>query len=500
MQELKYKIEILELKSEISELKSEILDLKALVNSLVGENAKLREENIYLKRENAELKDRVKFLENKLSLNSQNSSKPPSSDGFVKMTSTLRKSSEKKAGGQKGNKGKSLNMVEIPDIIEPYPVNQCNYCGNDLSKVESIQTKKRQVFDIPKISVEVTEHQTEVKVCPCCNNKTESEFPPEVSSRVQYGNRIKAFSLYLNNYQLLPYKRISDMLEELIGIRFNESSLYSANQELYEKLKLSESAIRELILQEKILNADETGFYVNKLRQWLHLYSTKDLTYYSHHEKRGQEAMDAIGILPNYKGRLVHDFWKSYFSYGTVHSLCNAHHLRELNFVSELEKAEWSKEMKELLLDIKKEVDEAKDRNEKGLPTLTLLNFEKKYENILEDGAKFYPEQEITEKKRGRKKQPKGKNLLDRLRDYREETLGFMYNFDIPFDNNQAERDVRMMKLKQKISGCFRTDLGAKFFCRIRGFVSTIHKQGLNILDEILNALEGQPFTPAYSK
>lgn len=500
MLELEYKKEILELTNEVSSLRTEISELKALVNALVSENEKLREENIFLKQENLELKDRVKFLENKLSLNSHNSSKPPSSDGFVKMTKSLRGSSGKKSGGQKGNKGKTLNMVETPDIIEPYPVNQCNYCGNDLSKVESIQINKRQVFDIPKIIPEVTEHQTEVKVCPCCNNETESEFPPEVSGRVQYGNRIKAFSLYLNNYQLLPYKRISDMLEELIGIRFNESTLYTANQELYEKLELSEAAIKELILHEKILNADETGFYVSKLRQWLHLYSTKDLTYYGFHEKRGQEAMDAIGILPNYNGRLVHDFWKSYFSYGTVHSLCNAHHLRELNFVSELEKAEWSKEMKELLLDIKKEVDGAKGRNEKGLSTLTLLNFEEKYESILEDGAKFYPEPEITEKKRGRKKQAKGKNLLDRLRDYREETLGFMYNFEIPFDNNQAERDVRMMKLKQKISGCFRTDHGAKFFCRIRGFLSTIHKQGLNILNEIFNALQGQPFTPAYSK
>lgn len=500
MQELEYKTEILGLKTEISELKSEISDLKALVNSLVTENAKLREENIYLKKENSELKERVKFLENKLSLNSSNSSKPPSSDAFVKMTNSLRKSSGKKAGGQKGNSGKTLMMVENPEIIAPNIVNYCNYCGNDLSKIEAMKTNKRQVFDIPKICREITEHQTEIKVCPCCNKQTESEFPPEVSAPVQYGNRLKAFSLYLNNYQLLPYKRLSDMLEELIGIRFNESSLYLANRELYERLEISEDAIRELILQEKILNADETGFYVSKLRQWLHLYSTKDLTYYGHHEKRGQIAMDALGILPSFKGTLVHDFWKSYFSYGSTHSLCNAHHLRELNFVSEQENADWSKEMKELLLDIKKTVDEAKYNNEKGLSTSVLLNFEKKYKGIIEAGAKFYPEQKITEKKRGRKKQAKGKNLLDRLRDYREETLGFMYNFDIPFDNNQAERDVRMMKLKQKISGCFRTEQGAQFFCRIRGFISTVNKQGLNILNEIFNALEGHPFIPSYGK
>jgi len=491
MQEIEYKKEIFQLRNEVSEL-------KALVNNVLAENANLREENYQLRIENASLKDEVKSLKSHLSLNSQTSSKPPSSDSFVKKTKSLREKSNKKAGGQKGHNGNTLKMISNPDKIEIHNLKTCNYCGNELSETKILKMKKRQVFELPKICLEVTEHQAEVKICSCCKKINQAEFPPTVSAPVQYGNRLKSFGLYLNNYQLLPYDRISELLEQLLGVKFNVGSLFSANKELYEKLETTEELIKERILKEKILNVDETGFYVKDSRQWLHLYSTDKLTYYHHHKKRGKEAMNDIGILPNFKGRIIHDFWKSYFNFDCQHSLCNAHHLRELNFVIEHEQATWAKEMKELLLEIKISVDNAKENYPNSLSTHQLLNYEKKYEVILEKALQFYPNNKTVTKKRGRKKQDKGKNLLDRLIDYREETLSFMYNFDIPFDNNQAERDVRMMKLKQKISGCFRTELGSEIFCRIRSFISSVKKQQLNILEQIYLALNQTNFFPQF--
>jgi transposase len=469
-----------------------------LVNNVLGDNAKLREENYQLKKENVELKVELKTLKSHLSLNSQTSSKPPSSDNFVKKTKSLRERSNKKSGGQKGHNGNTLKMVSNPDKIEIHHLKSCTYCGNKLLDERIFKIKKRQVFEIPKICLEVTEHQAEVKICSCCKKINQADFPQTVSAPVQYGNRLKSFGLYLNNYQLLPYERISELLEQLLGIKFNAGSLFSANKELYEKLETTEVLIREKISKEKILNVDETGFYVKDSRQWLHLYSTEKLTYYHHHKKRGKEAMNEIGILPNFKGRIIHDFWQSYFNFDCQHSLCNAHHLRELNFVIEQEQAIWAKEMKELLLEIKTSVDKAKENSLNRLSSHQLLNYEKKYEVILEKALKFYPDIKAITKKRGRKKQDKGKNLLDRLINYREETLSFMYNFDIPFDNNQAERDVRMMKLKQKISGCFRTEFGSEIFCRIRGFISSVKKQRLNILEQIYSALNQTNFFPEF--
>jgi transposase len=491
MQEIEYKKEILGLRSEVSELKS-------LVNNVLADNEKLREENYQLRKENQELKVEIESLKSHLSLNSQTSSKPPSSDNFVKKTKSLREKSNKKVGGQKGHNGNTLKMVPNPDKIEIHHLKVCNYCNNELSDTQILKIKKRQVFEIPKICLEVTEHQAEVKICSCCKKINHAEFPPTVSAPVQYGNRLKSFGLYLNNYQLLPYDRISELLEQLLGMKFNVGSLFSANKELYEKLETTEVIIREKILKEKILNVDETGFYVKDSRQWLHLYSTDKLTYYHHHKKRGKEAMNEIGILPNFKGRIIHDFWQSYFNFDCQHSLCNAHHLRELNFVIEQEQAIWAKEMKVLLLEIKSSVDKAKKNSLNSLSTHQLLDYEKKYEVILEKALQFYPDIKTITKKRGRKKQDKGKNLLDRLINYREETLSFMYNFEIPFDNNQAERDVRMMKLKQKISGCFRTEFGSEIFCRIRGFISSIKKQQLNILEQIYLALNQTNFLPEF--
>jgi len=477
--------------NRIEELETEVSELKALVKELLLEISFLREENNILKLENKELKAKVKFLESKLSLNSKNSSKPPSSDSFVKQTKTQRKKSGKKAGGQKGHEGKTLEMVESPDFIEIHEVEKCIYCETNLSNSEVVDIEKRQVFDLPPMCLEVTEHQAEVKICCSCGELNKGIFPNSVSAPVQYGNRVKAFCLYFNNSQFIPYERVSETMGNFLGIRVNESSIFNYTKELYNNLSLTDIMLKNRILSSRVLNLDETGFYVNAKRNWLHSYSTENLTYYSHHEKRGKIAMNEIGILPLFNGTGVHDFWKSYFNYDFTHTLCNSHHLRELNFVSETEKFEWSDKIKDLLLEIKNTVDDAKFIGHHGLNSEILNQYSVNYSSILNDGLLNYPESNL-------RKQSKGKNLLDRLINYKDSALAFMYNFEIPFDNNQAERDIRMMKLKQKISGGFKTETGADYFCRIRSFISTAKKHGENVLEQIFLALENKDYVPQF--
>lgn len=471
----------IEYQKEIFELKGELAKIKGLVRVLLLENAGL--------------KDEIKVLKNQLSLNSRNSSKPPSSDGFKKVSKSLREKSNKKPGGQSGHDGNTLKMVEIPDEIKIHNIESCISCGMELTGIPEI--KKRQVFDLPEIKIKVTEHQVEVRVCKCgCVN--EKKFPIGVDKPVQYGSGIKSFIAYLNNYQLIPYDRAAELIEDIFGHKISKGTLYNTNEELYEKLEINEIERKDLITASKVVNFDETGSYVSKIRKWLHVACTVYLTYYQVHKNRGKEAIDEIGILPNYKGTAVHDHYQSYNSYKCEHGFCNVHHLRELKFVSEQESAIWAGQMKGLLSEIKQAVDLAKDNSKENLEPIELFDFENRYQNILEEGLKFYPIINEPSNKRGRKAQPKGKNLLDRLIDFREATLAFMYNFEIPFDNNQAERDIRMMKVKQKISGCFRSQDGANFFARIRGYISTSKKNGLNILEAIKMAFDDKPFSPAH--
>lgn len=479
------------LKKRIEELESEVLELKILVNKLLSINDKILKENEFLKKENAELKDEIKSLKNKLCLNSTNSSKPPSSDSFIRMTKPLREKKGKKAGGQYGHEGNTLKMVDNPDKIELHKLDTCIYCKENLSSIELFNIEKRQVFDLPPLCLEVTEHQVEVKVCCSCGKLNKSSFPESILSPTQYGNRIKAFCLYLNNYQLIPFERVSETMENILGVRVNESSIFSYTKEIYDNLSFTEQMLKNRLINSEILNLDETGFYVNNKRNWLHSYSTKYLTFYSHHEKRGKVAMDKIGLLSLFNGIGVHDFWKSYFNYDFTHTLCNSHHLRELNFVSESEKLDWSKKIKDLLLEIKNTVENSKFIGKKNLNQETLNQYSLNYLSILNEALLNYPTSE-------ERKQTKAKNLLDRLINYKDSVLAFMYNFDVPFDNNQAERDIRMMKLKQKISGCFRTENGAKYFCRIRSFISTSKKNGQNILQQLFLALEHKDYVPHF--
>ena len=441
-----------------------------------------------------ELKERIKVLEDILGQNSSNSSKPPSSDWPTKQRS-LRDKSGKLAGGQKGHKGYNLKMVEVPDSIKVHKVSTCRNCGRSLKDVLPADYRKRQVFDLPPIKVNVEEHRAEQKICPHCGQLNEASFPENVNQPTQYGSRIKAILTYLNQYQLLPYERTSELFSDLFGIEIAAATIVNTNRTCFEALKSVEDKIKQQITTSSVVHFDETGLYTEGDRSWLHVASTKNLTYYACNPKRGKAATEDIGILPNFNGTAVHDCWNTYFKYSCNHALCNVHHLRELKAVKECYSQEWAGDMSSLLLEIKKTVDTKKLVADK-LEQDKIDGFKERYDKIIEAGLGQNQPARLRDgpKKRGRIKQSKAKNLVDRLKEHWRETLAFMYDFSIPFDNSQAERDIRMMKVQQKISGTFRSTDGAKTFCRIRGYISTVRKNSLSVIDAIQTAFEGNPF------
>lgn len=442
------------------------------------------------------LSERVKTLEDQKNKNSNNSSKPPSTDGFKKPNKSLREKSEKRPGGQKGHKGSTKNLSDTPDKIIIHQINECENCGEPIKDVEAKSYIRRQVIDIPEIKVEIVEHRAQIKECPCCGYINTAKFPEEVTSPVQYGEKIKAVAVYLTQYQLIPYKRSAELIEDIFNHPISEGSLASFNEKCHLKLETIENNIKnEIIAEKEAVHFDETGIYVNKKREWLHVASTRELTYYEHHANRGKKAIEDIGILPNFKGTAVHDGYRSYTSYECNHALCNAHILRDLNGISEMHQQEWSKEMKGLLLEIKKEVDLKKETGAL-MSQGEIESFENKYDEIIKGGIEEDYAQNIKLYTDDNKKRSPGLNLLNRLRKHKEQFLRFMYDFNVPFDNNQAERDLRMSKVKQKISGTFRSVEGARAFTRIRGYISTIRKHGKNAMDCLKSVFTKEPYDP----
>ena len=323
-------------------------------------------------------------------------------------------------------------------------------------------------------------------------------FPPHVTQPVQYGPRIKAQAAYLNNYQLIPWARTCELLGDFYGHTPAEALVLKSNTAVVDSIAPSLEATQQQLIGSQVVNFDESGLRVEGQLNWLHVASTDYLTYYGVHPKRGQDGMQAIGILPAFEGRAVHDCWPSYFTFDNCqHALCNAHLLRDLLFIVDQYEQGWAQEMIELLLDIKAEVDGAPAQRV-SLASERLVHFEQRYDELIAQGlAANPPPADPPPKKRGRKKQSPPKNLLDRLQEHKSKVLAFMHDFCVPFDNNLAERDVRMVKIKQKVSGAFRTRTGAETFCAIRSYISTARKHGLNVIDAIHNALTGSPFIPS---
>jgi transposase len=445
----------------------------------------------------SKLEQRVVDLEAQLSKNSRNSSKPPSSDGFVKpdRTQSLRDKSGKKSGGQTGHPGHFLGLVENPDQILIHQLIKCDGCNHSLHTRKADEWIKRQVFELPKMSLEVSEHRAEVKVCPGCGLRNVAAFPSNVNKMTQYGPRAKGFAVYLMSQHYLPYERTAQMFSDLFGHSLSEGSLENFQQNMFEELFHSEQIIKEDLLLAKVAGFDETGCKVNKKLHWIHSASTPTETLYGIHPRRGNEAMNDIGVLPNFSGIGVHDGWASYQEYGFSHGLCNAHHLRELTHIGEQLGEGWALKMKRYLKKMKVRVDTAREKGCRRLSKKWMISYQRGYRRILREGFSFHEGASIMEKhgakKRGRPRQPPGKNLLDRLRKHEVAVFAFARDFDIPFDNNGAERDIRMVKVKQKVSGCFRSPEGAQYFCRIRSVISTMRKRGMNILEGLQLALVG---------
>ena len=461
----------------------------ALVGELVAD---LTRRVIALEEENAALRAR-------LATNSHNSSKPPSSDGpgIKPHPKSQRTPSGRKPGGQPGHPGSTLRLVDDPDEVKVHAPERCQDCGQSLTAVPAARRERRQVVDVPPIKARVVEHRVETKYCPGCGVETSGAFPEGVAGPTQYGPGVAAVAVYLNQAQLLPLERTCEVMGELFGCEVAEGTLESAVGRCHEQLAETEAVIKRGVEEAEVAHFDETGLNVDGRSFWLHVASTLSLTFYAVHKKRGREAMEEIGVLPNFLGRAIHDGLRSYWQYRQCgHGLCNAHHLRELTFVEEQLEQAWAKGLKELLLEIKQAVDDARGRKLAELSSPVKQGFEGRYDEYLKAGSKANPPPERTGKA-GRPKRGKAGNLVDRLRAYKGETLAFMEDFAIPFDNNQAERDIRMVKVRQKISGCFRTEGGAERFCRIRGYISTLRKQGMPILAALRRAIVGNPPMPA---
>jgi len=410
----------------------------------------------------------ITLLANRLNLNSTNSSKPPSSDPNRKKRS--KNKTDKKPGGQKGHVGKTLEKVDDPDKIEVINVDRTKL---PLARYREVGFDTRQVFDID-ISRVVTEYRAQI-VEDNNGNRFVAPFPEGVTKAVQYGTTLKSHSVYMSQYQLVPYNRIQDHFADQMNIPVSEGSIFNFNKEAFRLLADFENRAKNELAASEVAHADETGINIGGKGHWLHCISNDFWTVYHPHKRRGLIAMNDMDILPRFKGTLCHDHWKPYYKIDCTHALCNAHHLRELTRAWEQDDQQWAKNMKNLLETINIKVNDAGG----ALDAKESQKYRLKYRALFKEAEIECPEPIRPKGKKGRIKKSKSRNLLERLRDYEQDTLRFMDNEHVPFSNNLGENDIRMTKVQQKISGCFRSMDGANIFCRIRSYLSTCRKQGV---------------------
>ena len=448
-------------------------EIVELISSLQARLAALEAENEELRR--------------RLGLDSSNSSKPPSSDGLKKkprIAGSLRGRSGKTSGGQIGHKGGTLRRVNDPDYVIEHTARACGHCGSGLDARSAIGIEKRQVFDLPERPLQVTEHQSALYCCPHCRGVTKASFPEGVTSPVQYGERFKAAAVYLNAQQLLPEERVAQALSDLFGAqRICAASVVDWVAKKGREMQRVYQFIGQSVAKAKVRHLDETGYRVAGKLQWLHTTSSSAFTFYRVGEKRGAVPQDLQG------GVVVHDHFLPYRGMDKVeHAFCNAHILRELQALIEFDSETWAERMRDTLLAARAAVEEARAAGQKALSPQVIANFEKQYWAALRLGLDFHrklPKLNGQAKPHKRPKKRPGHNLADRLKTFQIETLRFMTDFDVPFTNNLAEQDLRMMKVKMKISGSFRTLHGAQIFARLRSVISTARKHGCNILQTL---------------
>jgi transposase len=487
---------------QIESLQKMVASLQELIASLQEELARpgpLSQEVVSLREQVEELSQENQRLQDRSNKNSSNSRLPPSSDRFARQKRSLREKSGKKVGGQPGHPGQTLCMQQEPDEVLIHAVTRCQQCQADLEQVESLQQERRQVIHLPLKRTVVIEHRTESKCCPHCGTLTQAAFPHDVQAPIQYGSDIAAVGVYLIQDKLLPYERASELLSDLLGWPIGVAALSRWSERCAKHLGEVEEQIKQALREAGVLHHDETGFYVKGERWWMHTTSTKLLTHYTVHRKRGRAALEAIAILAHFHGTSIHDGLSSYWTYSCLHGLCNVHHLRELKYQAEEKQQSWARDLIGVLLEMKQAVQQAKEAGLTCLPAEQRGRLVTSYQAALTAGYTANPpEPPPRVLKRGRRAQSQARNLLDRLCNHQDAVLRFLDDFAVPFDNHLAEQDLRMVKVQQKVSGCFRREQGAQAFARIRGYISTLRKQGMQVLSALEMALLGHAISPAF--
>lgn len=472
---------------EINDLSEHIGQLKAQIEKLQAQVSHLHYRNFQLQRRNAE-------LEALLVKDSHNSSRPPSSDPpWAKRTRSLRRPSGRRPGGQTGHRGSTLRLAAHPNRVVEHRPQACRYCHSSLVAGQVVRHHRQQVWEVVPAKLKVTEHQIAVLRCLSCGRTTKGEFAGGVRSGVQYGSGVKARVLYLQQYQLLPYQRTSEAMRDLFDCQLSVGTLANIVRECADTLVETELKIKRGLRRSSVIHADETGLRINKQPGYVHVASTAHLTHYAAAAHRGHTAMDEINVLPRYRGTCVHDGLLSYSYYNQCrHALCGVHLLRELTYFEELsgETKAWAAPLKELLLKMKREVEQERAEGGECLARDDLRSLTESYDKLVTEGLEAQPPPDVPEQVKRQ-----GRNLLLRLERRKEEVLRFLSDFAVPFDNNQAERDLRMVKLQQKTSGCFRSEEGARRFCRIRSYISTMRKQGRGVLGALAGACRGAPLS-----
>jgi transposase len=436
------------------------------------------------------LEFRVKELESQLHQNSRNSNYPSSKDKY-KPKPAFPRSQGGKIGGKPGHDGGTLKMVSAPDVVKRYTPEVCTRCGQIHGVEPLIVRGRRQVFDIPPPRIEVTEHQVLDWVCSGCQALNQGQFPQDVCSNTQYGLRLVAMSALFNNGYNIPRNKVQSIFSDLYGVSLNEQTLQAQNELTYACLADDEEHIKAKLLQSKVVHYDETGFYVGKSRLWEHVASNEHYTAFFVHPKRGAAAHETdMSVLPSFQNWAVHDCWSTYFNFtGCQHAVCGAHLLRELTGLIE-SGSKWAQHFHAFLLNLY----ERSNKGKAAIPKKERFAILREYHKLLKQADKEEPQP--IQKPRGKPKNTKGRNLFDRLTKHQDAVLAFAFYKEVPFTNNQAERDIRPTKTKMKVSGCFRTQYGAEIYARIQSFISTVRKLQFNPFNELYTALSGE--IPAY--
>jgi transposase len=446
----------------------------------------------------AQLSARVAELEARLGKNSQNSSKPPSADAFTKPAPrSLRKRSGRRPGKQTGDPGVRLEPRPDPDEVVVHTPAACSSCGSDLAEAPVVGDRRRQVFDLPPIRLRAVEHRAQQRVCGC-GRITTAPFPVQASAPVCYGPRVAALGVYLLGRQHLPVDRAAEAMADCFGAPVSTGWLSSLLPSAADRLGGFTTAVRAQLAAAPVAHFDETGGRVAGKLRWVHVAATDTLTLYHRASGRGKDSIDTGGVLPGFAGVAVHDGLTSYRRYPVTHALCSAHHLRELAGIAQTTGQQWPTRLGDLLVEIHKNVEAAKTEGRTALPARRLAGYRRRYRGLVVEGKALNPPPPRTGK-RGRPKLGPAGSLLRRLDEYQDDVLRFATDFAVPFDNNQAERDIRMVKLQQKISGGWRSETGADAFLTVRSYLSTARKQNQAALDVLKQLFTGTPWIPATS-